>query len=80
MLGAEQFARRLGVSRSTVYRLRNRGALPDPHIASGRVIRWSSVIVERWIDAGCPIRDEWEKMPGAAMPAAPRAKKGGRRR
>lgn len=57
MINAEQFARILGVSRRTLWRLLSAGKLVEP-IRFGGSTRWRSDDVRRWIDNGCPSDDK----------------------
>ena len=41
----------LGVSRSTIYRMVDRGTLPPPIHISSRSPRWTAAVIEQWIDA-----------------------------
>ncbi len=43
----------LGVSRSTVYKLRSEEAFPEPVKLGPRAVRWSVDAVEAWRDALC---------------------------
>lgn len=53
LYGPADLARRLGVSRSTIYRLRDQGALPAPLVIGG-TLRWDPRIIEEWIRQGAP--------------------------
>ncbi len=53
-------AKRLDCSRNHVANLDKRGALPRP-IRIGRLKKWSPSEIDRWITAGAPDRETWEK-------------------
>lgn len=53
-LTRKQLASLLGVSVSTLDALRHEGQVPQPHIACGRVLRWSRSVVNAWIAANRP--------------------------
>lgn len=53
LLNAEEVALRLGISKSSVWRLRDRGLLPQP-VRFGALVRWRAVDVEVWVARGCP--------------------------
>ncbi len=45
------------VSRSMVYKLNDQGLMPKP-IKNGRTLRWSFQVIEEWVEAGCPPREQ----------------------
>ncbi len=45
-------ARRVGVNRSTLHRWRKRGLFPPPTIKVGRTVRWSTAVVDAFIEQG----------------------------
>lgn len=47
-------AARLGLSRRTIFRLKDAGTLPPPIMLGARLMRWNSHTIETWIAAGCP--------------------------
>jgi excisionase family DNA binding protein len=52
LINAEQFAKILGVSRRTLWRLLSAGKLISP-VRIGGSTRWRLDDVRRWIDDGC---------------------------
>jgi len=60
LLGAEAAAAYVGVSRSEFYRLDLTGRVPQA-VRFGKLKRWSRLELLRWVEAGCPPRDRWEK-------------------
>lgn len=54
LLTAAAVAKRLGVSKATVWRLRDSGRLPQP-VKVGSLTRWRAAELEHWIEEGCPI-------------------------
>jgi len=50
---------RLGVSERAIWKWNAAEKLPKP-IRLGRSVRWDLDEMERWIDASCPARREWE--------------------
>jgi excisionase family DNA binding protein len=64
LVSARTFAKRLGVSVRTLWRLRSSGKLPQP-VRLGGTIRWRSAELDAWIEAGCPNAREWEAEKGA---------------
>lgn len=48
LVGPGELAELLGVSRSTVDRLRRSGELPAPRLMAGRLPRWRRVELVRW--------------------------------
>jgi predicted DNA-binding transcriptional regulator AlpA len=62
LLDAASAARVLSVSRSQFWRLHSAGKIPLPVRLSARCPRWSHTELERFVAAGCPTRDEWERM------------------
>ncbi len=58
---AVELAEFLGVSRATVCRMNSSGKLPLP-VRFNRAVRWDQWIIQEWIAAGAPPRDQWEEM------------------
>jgi len=50
LLDVRAVARILGCSVRTVWRLRDRGAIPPPVILSSGVVRWRRAALLRWLD------------------------------
>ena len=61
---ARQVAKLLSISERHVWALDSSGRLPRPS-RLGRAVRWNVDELRRWQDAGCPARDEWERIKGA---------------
>ena len=59
MLTADEFAEKLGVARSTIYRFDAAGKIPQP-IKIGNCCRWRAAEILDWIRAGCPPRTRWQ--------------------
>jgi prophage regulatory protein len=57
---AQRLAELLGLSLRTIRRLDSSGKLPRP-LRIGGAVRWRLSEVNRWVDAGCPDRAEWER-------------------
>lgn len=53
LIDAARLASLLSVSARTLYRLKERGYLPEP-IRLGGSVRWRLGDVEQWINDGCP--------------------------
>lgn len=53
VLTVEEVAAMLQISPRTVYRLNDRGKIPQP-IRLGRSVRWNYREIEEWIAIGCP--------------------------
>ena len=69
LLRDHEAAEMLGISRSSVHRLRNTGQFPLP-VRMGASVRWRKVELEQWVEAGCPATDVWEKTRRNRRPAA----------
>lgn len=52
LINAAQFARLLGISERSLYRLKNTNQLP-PNVTLGRSVRWRLAEVRIWIETGC---------------------------
>jgi len=50
LLDVKSVARLLSCSQRTVWRLRDRGAIPAPIILSSGVVRWRLATLLRWLD------------------------------
>jgi predicted DNA-binding transcriptional regulator AlpA len=61
LVSALQVAELLAVSCRTVWRLDSGGRLPRP-VKIGGQTRWRRSEIENWIAAGCPTRDNWERL------------------
>ena len=59
LVGADEVARLLSVSRSTVYCWLDCGRLPSPLKVGGRTL-WRFDELQQWIGAGAPPRVKWE--------------------
>ena len=64
-VGAAGLAKLLGISRRSVLTYDAAGLIPRPFKLGGRTL-WNVSEVKRWLDAGSPIRDEWESIKAAA--------------
>jgi predicted DNA-binding transcriptional regulator AlpA len=60
LLDAAEAARLLGVGRTTFYQLDVTGRVPRA-IRLSKIRRWSRPELRRWVDAGCPPREHWER-------------------
>ena len=60
LLGCQEAATLLGVSRSKFWQLHSLGRVPLPIRLSDRVVRWRKEELEAWVRAGCPPRDRWQ--------------------
>lgn len=49
-LTTDQLAERLGIQRSSVYRYRTRGDIPEPDEYVGRTPLWSAKSVDAWLE------------------------------
>ncbi len=54
MLTVEDMGRLLNCSARSIYRLAEAGRIPRP-VRLGGLRRWHRPMVERWLDAGCPM-------------------------
>jgi excisionase family DNA binding protein len=63
MLGVDELAQALGISRTTLYQLRASGRLPLPQRLSRRPL-WLRSEIEAWARAGCPTLENWQTVRG----------------
>lgn len=61
LLKIDEVAERLGIAKSTLWRLNASGKIPRP-VRIGRSTRWRSDELEDWVEIGCPPREKWEIM------------------
>jgi predicted DNA-binding transcriptional regulator AlpA len=54
MLDVQGFADVLGVSTRSIRRLVDAGKAPPPVRLSRRLPRWPKLVIEAWVQAGCP--------------------------
>jgi predicted DNA-binding transcriptional regulator AlpA len=60
-LAAADLAKLLDLSERHIWALNASARLPRP-IRLGRSTRWNLAEIQRWLDAGSPSRDQWEKL------------------
>jgi len=67
-----QVAALLGLTRTSIHRLRNQARIPRP-LKLGGATRWRRAEIEAWIEGGCPCTEDWEKPRrcGAKTPSSP---------
>jgi predicted DNA-binding transcriptional regulator AlpA len=53
LIGVDEVASRLGLSKRSVWRFVERGILPRP-VRLGDTTRWSVRGLAQWVEAGCP--------------------------
>ncbi|MGD9646360.1 MAG: helix-turn-helix transcriptional regulator [Pirellulales bacterium] len=53
LITANELARRLAISKRSLWRLRSAGQLPEP-IRLGGAVRWRLEDIQKWIADGCP--------------------------
>lgn len=63
LIDANGVAKALDCSRRHVERMNAAGKMPQP-VRLGRAVRWSVAVIESWIKAGCPGREQWEACRG----------------
>jgi predicted DNA-binding transcriptional regulator AlpA len=61
LVDARAAARLCGVSRSTWFTWQASGRIPGPVLSIGRLRRWSTESLRRWIERGCPSADAWDR-------------------
>jgi predicted DNA-binding transcriptional regulator AlpA len=59
-VNAAGLGRLLGYCRSQIHAMNSAGQIPRPVRPTGHDPRWSVAEIERWLDAGCPTREQWE--------------------
>ena len=69
LIDAKQLAHLLSVSVRSIRRFTSAGQLPKPVWIQG-CVRWDQDEIVRWIEAGCPDRAAWSKMPGMTTPGS----------
>jgi predicted DNA-binding transcriptional regulator AlpA len=61
-LSAKDAATLLGISRAQLWKLHSSGKLPRPVRLGTKAPRWRVDELRKWLDAGCPDRQTWERM------------------
>jgi len=61
LLNSRQVAKLLNISQRTFWGYWNNGRIIQP-IRVGRNVRWSVIELRKWVEAGCPTQQEWEKL------------------
>jgi len=62
LLKSEDAAETLGISRTHLYQLSSTGEIGPRPIKLGKCSVWSYLELHAWVAAGCPRREEWERM------------------
>lgn len=62
LLKSEDAAETLGISRTHLYHLSSTGEIGPRPIKLGKCSVWSYLELHAWVAAGCPRREEWERM------------------
>ena len=62
-VGAKEAAELCGIGRTLWYDLKNAGRIPEP-IRLGRRTVWRVDEIQKWMMAGCPGLDRWQRMYG----------------
>ena len=62
LITCRELAALLGLDEETVRRWDAAGKLPAPRLRRRGCTRWSRAEVDAWIEAGCPVRRDWEAM------------------
>ena len=66
LMAAGDLAQALRVSVRQAHRMNKAGLIPRP-LRIGGCVRWRAGEIERWLDVGAPLRDEWEKQQDAEL-------------
>ena len=70
LLGDDDVAGLLGVTSGTVRRLDAGERIPEP-VKLGNFKRWRLAEIKDWVDAGCPIRKQWNWHPSGGLQQLP---------
>jgi predicted DNA-binding transcriptional regulator AlpA len=62
LIDVEGVAKKLGVSRASVYRAKEKDGLPDSVTIGERSVRWISEEIDAWLAAHCPPLKIWRKI------------------
>lgn len=68
LIAPSELARRLGISRSHLYRLAARSGLPSP-LRLGGILRWDPRVIEEWLAAGARPQPDWFPSPKNPEPS-----------
>lgn len=58
LIGVRNLCEMLDVARTTIYRLKDSGRLPQP-LKLGGSVKWRKDEIDAWVDAGCPPVTKW---------------------
>ena len=67
LLRAADVSRLLNISKRQVYRLADAGHLPG-RVKLGKLTRWDREAIEKWIKAGCPVKQQRPRGKNATAP------------
>jgi predicted DNA-binding transcriptional regulator AlpA len=62
LVAAATAARVLGISRAQLWKLHSAGKIPAPVYLGTKAPRWRVAELQAWTAAGCPPRDQWERL------------------
>jgi len=65
LLDIKQLCNCLSIARPTYYKISSNGMLGPLPIRLCRKVLYSKAEIERWVQAGCPHRKQWQIMKGA---------------
>ena len=57
-----EVCKRLGIGKSLFFRLLSSGKVGPKKIMLGRRVLWNCREIGKWADAGCPTREQWQKI------------------
>jgi len=72
LLDARQAAALLGIGRTPFFKLNKRKNVPAGIAITTKIIRWRRRDLLRWIEAGCPRREEFERITASQPQASQR--------
>lgn len=61
LFNVKELAALLRLSPRQIWKLNSAATIPSP-VRLSRSVRWRSTDIERWIELGCPVRSDFEKM------------------
>jgi predicted DNA-binding transcriptional regulator AlpA len=53
LIRAKQLAKLLGISITTIWRMRRNEQIPQPMRLGSRMIAWDRAVIEQWIEQDC---------------------------
>lgn len=62
LISTLEVCKRLGIGKSLFFGLLSSGKVGPKKIMLGRRVLWNRKEIEKWAEAGCPAREQWQRI------------------